>query len=290
MVTIDDVANDGESGEGDNVQTDIENVFGGSGGDTLTGSASANLLTVGLVRTRLPAVRQLDSLNGGDGNDTLNGGDGNDTLDGGLGADSISGGGVASTSTRRRTQREPRGSRLRSMTSRTTACGRGRQRQTDVEVVTGGDGDDSLTGSPQTNELEGGAGNDTLDGGLGSDSMAGGDGTDTATYAARTAPVTVMATVGGGPIDGEFGEGDNVLGDVENVIGGSGNDSLTGGDAANVLTGGSGNDDLDGGADADTLAGGDGSDRLQGRGGADVFDGGAGGDTATYRSARLASP
>ncbi len=47
---------------------------------------------------------------------------------------------------------------------------------------------------------------------------------------------------------------------IENAIGGSGNDTLIGNGAANVLQGGSGNDVLLGGAGADTLIGGSGSD------------------------------
>jgi hypothetical protein len=73
-VTLDDVADDGGQGEGDNVRSDIENVnsvlFATSGGDdTLVGSAAAN------------------SLDGGAGNDTLDGGGGNDRLAGGPGSD-----------------------------------------------------------------------------------------------------------------------------------------------------------------------------------------------------------
>ena len=43
-VSIDGVANDGEPGEADNVATDVENLTGGSGADTLTGSGAANTL------------------------------------------------------------------------------------------------------------------------------------------------------------------------------------------------------------------------------------------------------
>ena len=47
---------------------------------------------------------------------------------------------------------------------------------------------------------------------------------------------------------------------IENVTGGSGNNSLTGDAGVNVLTGGGGNDTLDGGAGADTMIGGAGND------------------------------
>jgi Ca2+-binding RTX toxin-like protein len=47
---------------------------------------------------------------------------------------------------------------------------------------------------------------------------------------------------------------------VENAIGGSGNDAITGNAVANSLTGNAGNDILDGGAGADTMVGGSGND------------------------------
>ena len=61
---FDNVANDGELGEGDNVKSDVENIKGGDGDDTLTGSAGPN------------------SIYGGDGHDTLYGGGGQDFLSG----------------------------------------------------------------------------------------------------------------------------------------------------------------------------------------------------------------
>jgi serralysin len=60
---------------------------------------------------------------------------------------------------------------------------------------------------------------------------------------------------------------------VENANGGSGNDSITGNVAANVLNGGGGADTLDGGAGADRLTGGTGDDSI---------DGGADDDTAFF--------
>jgi Ca2+-binding RTX toxin-like protein len=61
----------------------IENVWGGSAGDTITGNDVAN---------RLSGFAGNDALAGGKANDTLDGGIGNDLLDGGLGADTMRGG------------------------------------------------------------------------------------------------------------------------------------------------------------------------------------------------------
>src|SRR5690606_35687141 len=68
------------------------------------------------------------------------------------------------------------------------------------------------------------------------------DGTDTLSYGSTTAPVTVdlgLATASG------FGW----VGNVENVTGGAGDDTLIGSDAANDLNGGGGVDTIDGGGD-----------------------------------------
>jgi len=67
---------------------------------------------------------------------------------------------------------------------------------------------------------------------------------------------------------------------IENARSGSGNDTLIGNDAANLLSAGAGNDTLDGGAGSDTLIGGLGKDLLTGGAGADVFDYDALGESA----------
>jgi Ca2+-binding RTX toxin-like protein len=189
--------------------------------------------------------------------------------------------------------------------------------------VYGGDGDDVLTGGAITSNLFGGEGNDTFKQQTAkvADIMDGGNGTDVVDYSVRAATVTV--TIGDGNAnDGEAGELDNVGATIENVIGGSaadnisaaadltvvahtitgndGDDTLTGGDAADILNGGKGNDTLTGGlgddtlngndgddtliggADNDILNGNDGDDVLQGGTGNDTLNGGKGSDTADY--------
>ena len=92
VVTLDDVANDGVVGESDNVRSDVENVFGGSGGDLITGDADANDLNGASGNDTLNGMAGADELVGAIGNDTLNGGDQPDLLDGGAGADKANGG------------------------------------------------------------------------------------------------------------------------------------------------------------------------------------------------------
>ncbi len=166
------------------------------------------------------------------------------------------------------------------------------------------DGDDTLLGYGGDDKLLGGVGNDRLDGGAGADWMSGGDGIDIADYSKRTNDLDV--SLDGVANDGAFtaavisgppqviqitSEGDNVLVDVENVSGGSGNDLITGSALNNKLSGlagvdtlrgGDGDDTLNGGADFDELEGGEGNDRFFAKDGvSDDVTGGNGNDTAT---------
>jgi hypothetical protein len=200
---------------------------------------------------------------GGDGRDivrasglpfglTIDGGAGNDTLTGGAGPDAIEGGGG-----------------LDSLTG-----------NDGDDVLDGGDDDDSLSGGAGNDALQGGGGRDTLRPGTGADQVHGGEGFDVATYGERTQPLTITLDDVAG--DGEAGESDNVRGDVEDLVGGAGDDVLTGSAAGNVLAGGDGADRIDGGAGIDTYAAGDGDDVLVARdGNREQVDCGGGADHAT---------
>jgi Ca2+-binding RTX toxin-like protein len=76
--------------------------------------------------------------------------------------------------------------------------------------------------------------------------------------------------------DGEAGENDNIHPDIENVIGGAGNDVInaSASPGKHVLMGMAGNDTLTGSIDTDTLYGGPGNDTLIGGPGADYLIGG----------------
>src|SRR4051812_33328440 len=126
--------------------------------------------------------------------------------------------------------------------------------------------------------LDGGDGNDTLTGGLRGDTLKGGNGVDTASYVSRN--VDLRITLDGVADDGQSGEKDNVLADVENVMGGKARDYIIGSDAANVIDGGAANDTIIGGKGNDSLSGGsgDGNDKLYGNDGNDTLRGGSGND------------
>jgi len=141
----------------------------------------------------------------------------------------------------------------------------------------GGDGaHDSLTGGAGPDALYGGAGDyDRVAGNGGSDVLGGGPGADDSVdYHARTAGVRV--DLEGDADDGEPGERDQVLADVDDITGGHGDDHLEGNAASNVLSGGDGADVLLGLGGLDGIAGGAGDDLLSHNGlGAAAGDDGA---------------
>lgn len=167
-------------------------------------------------------------------------------------------------------------------------------------TIFGGDGNDVLSGGDRSNRLCGEGGHDILIGSTGRDQFIGGSGTDTADYSQRLDDLVI--TLDGKPNDGTptvgttKGEGDNVMGDVEIVIGGYGDDSITGSAKRDVLRGAAGDDTLVGNAGDDLLVGGDGADVIIGGLGddtlmgidlnsTDTIDGGDGFDSVAYDDA-----
>lgn len=126
-----------------------------------------------------------------------------------------------------------------------------------ADILNGFGGNDTLNGGGGSDALYGGDGNDSLIGGTGSDSLYGGAGNDTASYSASNAAVAVNLQTGVG--SGGHAAGD-ILAEIENLIGSSYNDTLTGDSNANEIFGGSGNDVMAGGGGADSLYGGTGTD------------------------------
>jgi len=120
---------------------------------------------------------------------------------------------------------------------------------TDIENAIGGGGDDNLIGNGLSNRLSGNAGNDTLWGGAGDDVLSGGAGSDTASYVGASSAVTVNLALIVAQNTG--GAGIDTLTSIENLMGSSFNDILTGTAGANSLDGGAGDDILVGGAGDD---------------------------------------
>ncbi len=247
-------------------------IDGGAGNDVITGSNSS-----------IFGIGGNDTILGGAGNDFLSGLGGRDTLDGGLGNDSLFGGSDDDV--------------LRDSSGVDTFNGGlGSDRLAAVNVsfsntfnVTGTNAG-TLNGEAfvGVESLTGGSFFDTfnfqslgrIDG-----THDGGQGFDTVSYASRATTVNVNLELGtatdvaGGGFFRVFG--------IENVSGGSANDTLTGNGQVNILNGGAGNDvlsggfgndDLNGGLGNDTLLGGSGDDTLRDSLGFDSFNGGAGND------------
>jgi Ca2+-binding RTX toxin-like protein len=203
---------------------------------TLQGLATADTFT---------GTSGIDVLTGRDGADILRGGGGNDTVNGGAGNDTIQ--------------------------------------------YTVGDGIDTINGGADTDTLavSGTAGNDTIHVVVNGSSVTSIEGTsptnvenytvsglgntaagDTLDFTGTTSAVTV--NLGTGSATGFM----SVTG-IENVTGGSDNDSLTGNSDPNTLSGGAGADHLSGGGGNDAF-------RYVLGDGDDVIDGGTGSDTLDY--------
>lgn len=117
----------------------------------------------------------------------------------------------------------------------------------------------------------------------GNDMLIGGDGFDYANFASATDDLSInLANPTGSEIVTSSLGVDTIMSDIEGVIGGSGNDEITGNNQVNHLIGGGGDDELSGRASGDTLDGGTGDDLLTGRGGNDTLIGGAGNDVFAY--------
>jgi len=228
----------------------------------IDGNAASNVFLGNAGANIIDGADGNDALNGGSGNDSLGGGVGNDTLDGGAGDDTLNGNAGIDTVSFGSATRRIKASLAIAGAQNTLA---GIDTLVEIENLIGSGYDDALTGDGNDNALSGGAGNDTLQGGAGNDTLDGGAGIDTTTYASASAGVTVSLALSGA--QNTVRAGTDTLAGIENLVGTSFADVLSGNAGANELKGGAGNDTLDGGAGDDTL------------------DGGAGIDTADYSSA-----
>ncbi len=231
----------------------IENFTGGSGADYVHGNSLDNLLIGNGGADVFDGELGDDTLQGNDDADELYGGEGNDKLEGGNGSDELN----------------------------------------------GGEDDDILEGDGGADTLLGENGNDRLRGGTGTDILMGGDDDDTYRYDVDAAigaeTITEAEDEGVDTIDFSATTTKDLTFDLslitaqvvdlatanltltlssgktfENIVGGSGDD---------ILSGNSQNNQIDGSAGTDTLIGRGGADTLIGGAGDDVLDGGAGDDT-----------
>ena len=201
-------------------------IRGENGNDTLAGGAGDDLLVGGDGNDNLSGDAGQDVLQGDAGDDSLNGGVGADSLAGGVGSDTYTvdnagdivieglnaGTDIVRTTLANYILTDNVEQLVYTGSANFTGTG-----NAIANIITGGNGNDTLFGMGGNDQLLGGLGNDTLDGGDGVDNLQGGTGND------------IMA-------------------------GGVGADVLSGGIGTDILNGQAGNDTMEGGTGTDTFA------------------------------------
>ncbi|MDR3396383.1 MAG: calcium-binding protein, partial [Pandoraea sp.] len=185
------------SGAGGNgTVVNVENLIGGDGNDTLTGTTNTT------------------SIKGGGGNDTFDpGGATNVVIEGGAGGNNT----LSFAGTK--------GDVTANLKTGEFSGADGNGRVSNVQNLIGGDGNDFLTGTTDTKSMTGGAGDDTFDpGGAINVAINGGGGNNTLSFAGTAGDV--IANLKAGEFSG--GDGSGTVVNVQNLIGGDGNDTLTG--------------------------------------------------------------
>lgn len=256
--------------------TSSETIYGGDGNDAIDGMNGTT-------------IAANDVIFGGDGNDSIRPWGGADYIDGGEGSDTINYywqvNGVAVDVDLER------------------AVQYGGYAEGDIlinieningtyqdDILAGDDNDNVIYGNRGNDFLYGRGGNDTLvggpfesdilEGGAGADILLGDSGGNVASYRSSDAGVTVNLT--DGTATGGHAEGDT-FNLIVSLYGSEFNDTLTTLDGfGGGAYGYGGNDTLTGGSAANILDGGDGVDFLRGSYGADTLIGGAGFDTVSY--------
>ena len=132
-----------------------------------------------------------------------------------------------------------------------------------ADILVGQSGKQTLGGEAGNDPIIGSADGDVLSGGPDDDSLNGGPGDDTGDYSSSGAGVTVDLSNGAAQATGQ---GTDTLSGIDNLIGTSQTDVLTGDGAVNTINAGDGTDDI-----------------VRGLAGNDVLDGGGdAGDTVSY--------
>lgn len=221
--------------------------IGTSGNDVLTGTAVADHLIGFSGDDVIVGLAGADVLLGGDGADFIAGWAGEDMVFGGTGNDTILGG-------------------------------------DDADLLYGEDGDDRIFADAGDDLVNGGKGNDTVVAGAGNDRIVasaddgddayfgdeinGGSGIDTLDMSSVSADVTVdLGTgLGGYGSAASAQTGSDTLWGIENVVTGSGNDTITASASVNVIDGGTGQDvfvfESAAAANGDTIVGFEAGDKL----------------------------
>ncbi|MBC2773520.1 tandem-95 repeat protein [Rhizobium sp. AQ_MP] len=276
----------------DALGTGIVNAAGGSGHDIVVGNNAANILSGGdgwdvMVGKGgddiLEGGKGDDFLQGDDGNDTLRGGDGNDVLSGGRGNDVLEGGAgddmlIVSADIDDAAAFGPRGFTLGNGDVLPISLA---GRSGEGDSLSGGTGIDTVSFVPASPDK--GFVFDRANSSLGLSGIERFTGTDRDDIILLPKSYTTSDAVF---IEIDGGEGNDILqgsdAQADKIIGGMGNDWISGLGGNDDLDGGEGNDQIWGGAGNDTIRGREGNDTLVGGAGNDVIEGGAGNDRILY--------
>jgi Ca2+-binding RTX toxin-like protein len=236
------------AGDGDDLiiaREGADVILGGNGADRILGDDADDVVWAGAGNDFVLGGNGNDALYGEEGDDILHGENGDDVLVGGEGNDHLFG---------------DDGNDL-------LVGGSG------ADTIIDGAGDDIAYAGDNNDIIVASAGNDVIDGGAGLD-----------TYDASAATQAVFVDLGRGTIDGPDNGHDRIV-SIERFITGSGNDTITGGAAAEIVFTGEWNDEVNAGLGAVVVDLGAGDDLLNARIDQSVesFDGGDGNDTLKVR-------
>ena len=232
----------------------------------ITGTNAANTSAGTAGNDIILGLGGADTLTGNAGNDTVDGGngadllvatinDGNDIYIGGNGIDTYDLSGTTAAAT------------VNLTTGLASSVQTGNDTLAGIENIIGSIGINNITDGAGSNQINGMGGNDTFAMTVDNarDDIFGGVGIDTINYSGFATNLSVTlngnanaTVVGSAALNANA---DRISG-VENFIGGSGNDTITGDNLANALNGGAGNDTIRGGLGADALTGGLGADNF----------------------------
>lgn len=237
---------------------DVDTLYGMEGDDVLVGEEGDDFLYGGLNDDVIDGGNGVDTIYGEAGNDKLYGhdgidhifgGSGEDYIDGGTGNDILSGGSEIDLIRGGEGRDEIHGDGARDYlfgdSGGDTIFG-----DIDDDVIEGGDGNDSIYGGDGDDHIRGNDEGDFVEGGYGNDLIIGDNGDDELHGDFDSTRVFCDSV--------EFGT------DRDTILGGIGNDLITGGCDVDILYGNLGNDELQGNDEGDFLYGGGGIDSLYG--------------------------
>lgn len=255
----------------------IDTIIGGLGTDAihfsgLTSAVTANLATGSYSATGASGTLSgVENMTGSAQADNLTGDAADNVIDGGLGNDIINGGAGIDTAIISGNPNAPfNQGAFANLTTGISTGGAGTDTLIGIENLIGSDFKDQLTGNAGNNVLSGGASSDSFYATQGIDVYNGDTGAHDTVYFTGQPGATANLATGTYSFDANnYGTMTN----IDDLVGGSGNDNLTGDALANTLDGMDGNDTIAGGLGNDLIYGGAGSDTLIADGGNDLLVG-----------------